>query len=294
MKRVKNKKSLPLLFILPTMGVLFFATIFPFVYAFGLSFFRWDYQIMGRPFIGIQNYINVFQDQRYLSALRITLIILSGALSLEFIFGFVLALIFVEEFRGKNLTLTMLALPVMILPIAVGYTWKLLWNDQYGPINQILSFILGKEINIFWLAKTKTAFISIIVTDVWEWTPFVFLVLLAGLTSLPPEMYEAAAIDGASSWAQFKNITLPLMRPIIAIALLFRGLDCFRIFDIIVALTRGAPETSTETISLYLYRIGFQYFRMGYAAAANITLLIIVASFLFVVIKLLRIEKRER
>lgn len=286
----QSKKTIPLFFVLPTVGVLFFATVFPFVYAFLLSFFRWDYQIMGRPFIGIQNYLNVFQDQRYLSSLRITLIILSAALSLEFISGFVLALIFVEEFKGRNVTLTMIALPVMIIPIVVGYTWKLLWNDQYGPINQILSSLLGREVNIFWLAKTKTAFISIIVTDIWQWTPFVFLILLAGLTSLPSEIYEAAAIDGASSWAQFKNITLPLMCPIIGIALLFRGLECFKIFDIIVALTRGAPGTSTETVSLYLYRIGFQYFRMGYAAAANIILLIAVGSFLAIVVRLLRIK----
>lgn len=286
----QSRKILPLFFVLPTIGVLLFTTIFPFIYAFVLSFFRWDYQIMGRPFIGIQNYLNVFQDQRYFSSLGTTLIILSAALSLEFILGFVLALIFVEEFRGRNVTLTLIALPVMILPIVVGYTWKLLWNDQYGPINQILSSLLGKEVNIFWLAKTKTAFISIIVTDVWEWTPFVFLILLAGLTSLPSEIYEAAAMDGASSWAKFKDITLPLMRLIIGIALLFRGLECFKIFDIIVALTRGAPGTSTETVSLYLYRIGFQYFRMGYAATANIILLIAVASFLAVIVKLLRIE----
>jgi len=282
-----NKKTIPFILVIPTMAVLFFTTIFPFVYALVLSFFRWDYQVMGRPFIGLQNYINVFHDQRYLHSLLTTLVILGGALSLEFLLGFILASTFVEEFKGKNFVLTLLVLPVMILPIVVGYTWKLLWDNQYGPINQILGILAGKKINILWLAKTNTALLSIIITDVWEWTPFMFLVLLAGLTSLPSEVYEAAAIDGASSWDQFKNITLPLMRPIIIVALLFRGLDCFKIFDIVVALTRGAPGTSTETVSLYLYRIGFQYFRMGYAAAANIVLLILVSFAVGIFIKVL-------
>ncbi|TKJ46222.1 hypothetical protein CEE35_01015 [Candidatus Aerophobetes bacterium Ae_b3b] len=291
MIRLKSKKTLPLLFVLPTMGILSFVTIFPFIYAFVLSFFQWDYQIMGRPFIGIQNYLNVFQDGRYFSALGTTVIILSAALGLEFMLGLALALIFVEEFKGRNAALVMVVLPVMMLPIVVGYTWKLLWNDQYGPINHILTGLLGKEINILWLAKTPTAFISIIVTDLWEWTPFIFLILLAGLTSLSPEIYEAAAIDGASPWARFRSITLPLMRPVIGVALLFRGLESFKIFDIIVALTQGAPGTSTETISLYLYRIGFQYFRMGYASAANIVLLVAVGCFLVVAVRLLRIER---
>jgi len=288
--RLKSKKMLPWLFVFPTMGILFFVTIFPFIYAFVLSFFQWDYQIIGRPFIGIQNYLNVFQDGRYWSALRTTVIILFATLCLEFMLGLALALIFVEEFKGRNLILAMVVLPVMILPIVVGYTWRLLWNDQYGPVNHILTGVLGKEINIVWLAKTPTALISIIVTDLWEWTPFIFLILLAGLISLSPEIYEAAAIDGASPWAQFRSITLPLIRPFIGIALLFRGLECFKIFDIIVALTQGGPGTSTETISLYLYRIGFQYFRMGYAAAANIVLLVAVSCFLVVAVKLLRIK----
>lgn len=290
MLHLSSKKFVSLIFVLPAMGVLFFTTIFPFAYAIGLSFFQWNYQVMGRPFIGIQNYIQVFLDQRYLNALKTTLLILSGALSLQFVLGFVLALLVVEEFKGKNFILTVLVLPVMILPIVVGYIWRLLFNDQYGPINQILRFFLGEETHILWLAKTETAFLSIIITDMWEWTPFIFLVLLAGLSSLPSEIYEAAAIDGASAWAQFKSITLPLMRPVIVIALLFRGLECFKIFDIVVALTRGAPGTSTETISLYLYRVGFQYFRLGYGAAANIILLIMIATFLSIILKLLRIE----
>ncbi|TET08716.1 sugar ABC transporter permease [Candidatus Aerophobetes bacterium] len=290
MLSLKSKKAISFLFVLPTMGVLFFTTIFPFAYTFGLSFFRWTYQLAGRPFVGVQNYMQVFFDERYLSALRTTLIILSSALSLEFILGFVLALIFVEEFKAKNVILTILVLPIMMLPIVVGFTWKLLFNNQYGPINQILRYFLGEKTHILWVAKTKTAFLSIIIADVWEWTPFVFLVLLAGLTSLPSEVYESAAIDGASAWAQFKYITLPSMRPIIAIVLLFRGLECFRIFDIVVALTRGAPGTTTETISLYLYRIGFQHFRLGYGAAANIILLIIVVVILGLLVKSLRLE----
>jgi len=252
-------------------------TIFPTFYALILSFFRWEYILPGRPFVGLSNYIGIFRDTRYWAAIGHTLLIVAGAVSLEFTLGFLLANTLVEEIRGKRYFITALVLPVMVLPIVCGYTWRLLLDAQYGPINQIIGFLMGKPYFHFpWLSFTRTAYLSIIITDVWEWTPFTFLVLLAGLTSLPVDVYEASVIDGTSSWQQFRYLTLPLLKPIIIVVLLFRGLECFKMFDILFALTRGGPGKTTETISLYIYRIGFQYFRMGYTAAGAVILLLIV------------------
>lgn len=268
-------------------------TIFPTFYALILSFFRWEYILPGRPFVGLSNYIGIFRDTRYWAAIGHTLLIVAGAVSLEFALGFLLANTLVEEIKGKRYFITFLILPVMVLPVVSGYTWRLLLDAQYGPINPIIGFLIGKPYFQFpWLSFTRTAYLGIIITDVWEWTPFAFLVLLAGLTSLPTDVYEASTIDGASPWQQFRYITLPLLKSIIIVVLLFRGLECFKLFDIIFGLTRGGPGKTTETISLYIYKIGFQYFRMGYTAAGAIILMLLV--FGVVALALVRVVEKQK
>jgi multiple sugar transport system permease protein len=195
---------------------------------------------------------------------------------MEFFLGMGLALLLVKKIRGKRFFMAILMLPVMMVPVVVGYTWRILWHPSYGPVNQILGWIVGHRVTIPWLTRTPTAFFAIIVTEFWQWTPFMFLVLLAGLTSVNPELGEAASIDGASQWQTFWRVTIPVIRPVILVAILIRTLDALKLFDIVFILTNGGPGYSTQPVAFYLYRTGARFFRMSHTAAGAWVFLIIV------------------
>ncbi|MBS7649707.1 sugar ABC transporter permease, partial [Candidatus Bathyarchaeota archaeon] len=184
-----------------------------------------------------------------------TLKFVSIAVALEFTLGFILALILNQDIRGGRIYRFICILPMMLMPTIIGFIWKFLYHGDIGLINYVLSF-LGIQRRP-WLGNADTAMYAIILTDVWQWTPFCFLVLLAGLQSLPIEPFEAAKIDGASRWLIFKNITIPLLKPSIIVALLFRTIDSFKIFDLIYVMTHGGPGNATMVMSLYIYRWAF-------------------------------------
>jgi multiple sugar transport system permease protein len=259
----------------PTIGVILALGIFPLLYSLVLSFQRRDLQHPNEDqFVGLANYAAALVDPRVLSAMTNTLLLVVVGIAIQFVLGLGLALVVVDELRGKRFIIPLLMLPVMMVPVVVALGWRLLWDSQYGPINQILSIILRRDVDILWLTQKWPALFAILVTDVWQWTPFMFLILLAGLSSLNPELYEAAALDGAGWWEELREITLPGLAPVIAVAILFRALDAFKIFDQIFMLTQGQPGTSTETISWYIYQVGYKFFNMGYAAAVSYLLLI--------------------
>jgi multiple sugar transport system permease protein len=259
----------------PTIGVILALGIFPLLYSLVLSFQRRDLQHPNEDqFVGLANYAAALVDPRVLSAMTNTLLLVVVGIAIQFVLGLGLALVVVDELRGKRFIIPLLMLPVMMVPVVVALGWRLLWDSQYGPINQILSIILRRDVDILWLTQKWPALFAVLVTDVWQWTPFMFLILLAGLSSLNPELYEAAALDGAGWWEELREITLPGLAPVIAVAILFRALDAFKIFDQIFMLTQGQPGTSTETISWYIYQVGYKFFNMGYAAAVSYLLLI--------------------
>jgi multiple sugar transport system permease protein len=259
----------------PTIGVILALGIFPLLYSLVLSFQRRDLQHPNEDqFVGLGNYSAALVDARVLSAMTNTLLLVVVGIAIQFVLGLGLALVVVDELRGKRFIIPLLMLPVMMVPVVVALGWRLLWDSQYGPINHILSFILRRDVDILWLTHKWPALFAILVTDIWQWTPFMFLILLAGLSSLNPELYEAAALDGAGWWEELREITLPGLAPVIAVAILFRALDAFKIFDQIFMLTQGQPGTSTETISWYIYQVGYKFFNMGYAAAVSYLLLI--------------------
>ncbi len=264
------------LLVLPAILLILGLTIYPLIQAVGLSFQRWDLQSQDHPFVGLKNYGDALGDARVWAALQNTAIIVVAAVVLEFLFGLGLALLFVGDFKGKRLMMPLIMLPVMVVPIVVGLTWRMLWDNQYGAINQTLSWIVGHDVNIVWLAHRDSALFAMIVTDLWQWTPFMFLVLLAGLSTVNPEIYEAAALDGAGWWQLLRDVTLPGIARVIAVAILFRGLDALKIFDLIYMFTQGGPGTSTESISWYIYQLGFKFFRLGYASAASFILVILL------------------
>ena len=262
------------LLVLPALLLILGLSIFPLIQSLALSFQRWDLQSQEHPFIGLQNYRDALADPRVWGALQNTGIIVVAAVALEFLLGLGLALLFVGDFKGKRFAMPLLMLPVMVVPIVVGLTWRMLWDNQYGAINQTLSWIAGREVNIIWLAQRDTALFAMVVTDVWQWTPFMFLVLLAGLSSVNPELYEAAALDGAGWWQLLRDVSLPGIARVIAVAVIFRALDAFKVFDLVYMFTQGGPGTSTESISWYIYQLGFKFFRLGYASAVSFLVVI--------------------
>jgi multiple sugar transport system permease protein len=262
----------------PTILIILALSIFPLLYSLMVSFQRRDLMHKNLDeWVGFANYTKALQDDRVWAALQNTLLLAVGGIAIEFLLGLGLALVLVDELRGKRFILPVLMLPVMMIPVIVALIWRMLWDNQYGAINQILSKIAGHDVNIIWLAKTNTAMVAILITQVWQWTPFMFLILLAGLAGINPDLYEAAALDGANWWNSFKDITLPGLANVIAVALLFRTLDAFKIFDLIFMLTQGQPGTSTETVSWYIYDRGRRALEMGYASAVSYLFLIFIS-----------------
>jgi multiple sugar transport system permease protein len=274
--RLKGRRLIAWFMALPAVTFILAVGIFPLLYSLGLSFIRWDLQVQERPFIFLQNYGKVLATARVWNALEVSIIIAVAAVALEFILGIGLALLLADELPGKSIILPILIMPLMMAPIVVGQTWRMLWSARFGAVNHFLSLISGQTVELVWLGVTKLAIPAIILTDTWQWTPFVFLIALAGLTTVNVELYEAAAIDGATTWQIFWRITLPIIRPVLLVALLFRLLDAMKIFDIVYILTGGGPGSSTETIPFYLYQQGFAYGRFGFTAAGSYLFLILV------------------
>ncbi|HEX8775345.1 MAG TPA: sugar ABC transporter permease [Pyrinomonadaceae bacterium] len=279
------ERALPYLLVAPTLLVLIALSIYPLIYAVRVSFqtgvgtgARWT----------LQNFTRLASDSFFLSALAHTLVYAVVALTFEFLLGLGLALLLNREMRGRSLFRATLLVPLMLPPVVVGVVWRLMFNPNFGAINGTLKgFGLNTEA-LVWTASPKLALASVIAVDVWQWTPFVFLVLLAGLQAIPQEPYEAALIDGSSPWQTFRHITLPLLKPAILIALLLRTMDLLRVFDQIFILTEGGPGFATETISLYIYRAAFRFGNFGYAAAMSFVLLLLTNIISLVYIRLLQ------
>ena len=273
----RQYRSFALVLIAPSFLVILAVVIFPLIYSLSLSFLHWDALFPGRQFIGVRNFIQAFQDRRFLFSFLHTGVLLITIVSLEFFIGFIIALALLQEFYLHKVVAALFILPVTVIPTVAGFMWKLIFDAQYGPLNHVLSILLRRDIQYTWLAQTFTAYLSIIITDVWQWTPFMILVLLAGLVSLQREALEAAEIDGVSGWQKIRFIIIPMLQRVATVALLLRSLDALKLFDVVFAMTQGGPGTSTETLSYYIYRNGFEYFRMGYTASLSYIVLAVVS-----------------
>ena len=270
------RKFEPAFYIAPAFIVLAIILLYPLGYSFWLSFHQWTLRTFrqGIPFIWFENYTDLFSNPDFLNSIKITFTFVILAIGFEFILGMALALLLNQELKGKGLSRSLILLPMMCTNVVIGLMWRLLLNYQYGLVN----YYLGRLgfLPVEWLSSPKIAMASVVIVDVWNTTSFVALMLLAGLQSLPDEPYEAAKIDGASPFQSFFYLTLPLLKPIILVALLWRFIDTFRIFDVIYLLTAGGPARVTETVSIYIYRYGFQSFNLGFAAASSFIMLLIM------------------
>lgn len=262
-----------LIFILPAAIWVLVFTIFPLLYALYTSFWSFRFGTFNQ-FVGMQNYVRLFTDQNIRWAIWLTLIFVGVTVTIEMLLGFGLAVFFNREIRGKNVIRALMTLPLFATPVAMGYLGITMYYESNGPINSFLYSIGAPQIP--WLSHPDWALISVMIIDIWQWTPFVFLVALAGLQGLPEDVYEAARVDGGSGMQLFRYITLPLMTPILWLILLLRVVEAFKVFDIPATLTLGGPGRSTEVYSLFTYRTALRFFDHGFAATQGFLLLFIV------------------
>ena len=251
----------------PAIFVLLLIGIFPLIYSLIVSFQNLTMTEVDTSFQGLLNYKQLFKDSRLWWALAHTVLITIIALPLELIFGFLLAELFLEKMPGRQIFVALLVLPTVISPIVAGATWRLMFDVRFGPIGQMVNFFAGEPVTLLWTVNPTLVYPAIIICEVWQWTPFMFLLLLAALSNVDQSQLEAAELDGASYSRVLRQIIIPAIKPVVAVAILIRGLDLFRIFDIIWALTEGGPGSMTETISLYTYVSGFSQFDTSYTAA---------------------------
>ena len=263
------------LLVAPTLIVLFAMNIFPLMWSFGLSFYNYRANRQNPPeFDWLENYQDVLTDDRVWERFTTTGIILTSSVVLQLIIGFLLALLFSRDFPLRRILLMLVLTPMMLSFVSVGIFFKLFYEPTFGLLSQFVSNFTGEPFIL--MATPAGARIGIIIADAWMWSPFVMLLVLAGLVSVPKYLYEAAEVDRASWWRRFTTITFPYIRSLLLLALLFRTIETFKLFDVVYILTEGGPGSSTETIALYTYRLAFQSFRTSQSTALAYILLFVV------------------
>jgi multiple sugar transport system permease protein len=267
------------LFLAPSVLLLVVLLLGPFVYMVALSFTDLSYALPGHDgnFLGFENYRRlVREDPVFWESFRTTLTFVFGVVSAEFLLGFALALLLFHQIQRRRFVLTLLLIPMMLAPVAVGLMWKLMLQGEFGMLTHYLraAGLLGPQTSL--LGDHRLVLWTVMAVDVWEWTPFVTLVILAGLLSLPREPFEAAIMDGARPWQVFCDMTVPLLRPILALVVLLRGIDAFKEFDKVFILTGGGPGNTTELLSIYTWRINFRNWDLGYGATCAFMVYLVV------------------
>jgi multiple sugar transport system permease protein len=247
---------------------------------------------LGQPFIGLENYKRLLHDKIALHSLINTLLFVFISTFFEILFGLIIALIINRQFRGKGLIRAAILVPWAIPTVVSSQMWRFIFNDKYGLLNYIF-FGSDTSSYVAWLANPTTAFTAIVVADVWKTSSFAALLILAGLQIIPDELYEAARIDGATAWQQFKKITLPLIKPAILVALLFRTMDAFRVFDLVFVMTQGGPADSTNVLQFYGYKKIFAEGLMGYGSTISVLVFLMAFIMAMIYIRVIRIRLFE-
>jgi len=276
MSLARANRLTPYLFLAPALAVLGVALLYPIGYMIYASFLDWNpsQRIGEAEFVGLRNYVRVFADEAFHESLRATLFFASVVVSVEMILGVGLALLLDRRIRGMSVLRTIFILPMMIAPIVVGMIWRYMYHPTVGIFNRTLTD-WGLD-PIPWLTNGNWAMASVIIADVWQWTPFIFILSLAALQSLPQSALEAARIDGATTWQQIIYIKLPLMLPVLIVTALLRLIDAFKVLEVILVLTNGGPGLSTEILSLRISRTATEFRELGTAAAMSNYLLILL------------------
>ena len=274
---MKTARWVPAFYVAPAVLVMAAACLYPVLSAFQLAGYDWS---MGTPWssarwVGLDNFVSAFGNPRVWSSLATTLVFAGVCVSAEMVLGIGLALALEHPVRGMALFRTLFILPMMIAPIAVGLAWRYLFDAQFGLVNAVLG-LFGVAAKT-WLADPTLAFVAIVIADVWQWTPFVFIMMIAALASVDGSVIEASRIDGANWWQMTFRVKLPMVMHVIAITLMMRLIDAFRVLEVVYVLTFGGPGDSTEILALHIYKTAFVGQQLGVAAAVSVLLLVVVA-----------------
>ena len=277
--------ALPYLLLAPSVLIVLAVLVYPLWDGLRASatFYRF-----GKPLrsVGLDNYLRLWGDDQFLNALWVTLRFVTLSVAIETVLGLALALFCLREFRGIRLLRTVLIIPMVITPVVVAIVFRLIYASDAGMLTAVSQALGGAPVQI--LGQPVRAFLGLVALDVWEWTPLMFLILLAGLQTLPVEPFEAARVDGAGAWRVFVDLTLPMLRPVLAIAIVLRTIDAFGTFDQVFVLTRGGPGEATRLLSIYGYDTAFKFDQTGYAAALFVTMGLLVLALALAAVRMLR------
>jgi len=285
----RREARLGLVLAAPAVAVIAAIALFPLAWTVWESLHLHDLRMpwRGRPFVGLGNYLEALGNARFWGAMAHTAFFTAVSVALEMALGLVLALALNRTFRGRGLVRAAVLVPWAIPTVVAGLLWAFMFDGRAGVANAVLISLGVLEAPFVWFVHAAGAWVPVILADVWKTTPFVALLLLAGLQSIDPTLYEAARVDGASRWRQFRHVTLPLLKPAILVALIFRTLDAFRVFDLVFVMTRGGPGTATEPIALYTFSALLESLRFGYGSALSVIVFVVTFALALAYIRLL-------
>ena len=274
-----------LVFVLPGLIVLVAIILFPLLFTIRVSLSSWDVAQPGLDWVGVANYLRLAEDTRFWESFARLAVMALGSVALQYLLGFGLALLVWRDVRAGRFFRVLFLIPMMTTPVIMAVIWRTVFHESLGPANDLLH-LLGMA-SLPWLSEAGLAMTSVIIVEVWQWTPFMFLMLLAGLLSLPREPFLAAAIDGAGPIRTFLRVTFPMIAPISIGAIIIRLIEASKIMDTVYVITSGGPGTATETSSYYIFIRGLRDFQIGYAASLSFTYLVIMAISLTIIAKVL-------
>jgi multiple sugar transport system permease protein len=265
-----------LLFAAPALVAVFLVIVFPWVFTVFMSMHDWGV-VGSRTFVGADNYLRLLTDSRFIESIGHTLYFTALAIALPVVLGVFAAVVFHRNFPMRGVLRAIFIMPMMATPVAIALVWTMMFHPQLGVLNYLLTSV-GLPPSL-WVYSPATVIPSLVLVEVWHWTPLVMLIVLGGLASLPTEPYESALIDGASAWQMFRHITLPLVMPFIMVAVIIRAIDALKTFDTIFVITQGGPGTASETINIFLYLQAFAFYDIGYASAVVVVFFVIIVIF---------------
>jgi multiple sugar transport system permease protein len=286
-----SDRRLVWLFLSPTMILLLLIAIFPLIWSLYLSFTQYSViqdAATGPKWVGLQNYAQLLSDKNIWNRFTLTASFVVPTVGIELLLGFALALLLNRNFRGRGGLMTLMLIPMMLSPVVVALFWYFMMRADTGVLNYFIRDLFHlSEKGVFWLTNLNVAMWSVVLVDVWMWTPFMMLISLAGLSAVPKYLYEAADVDRASAWFKFRHITLPIIAPLILIGVLFRTMDAYKLFDTVYVLTGGGPGRATQVLSVYLYQLAFREFNTGKGSALGYIMLIVIIALANLLIRVL-------